>query len=138
MKKIMTSFLPSHQSANKVKSQTGILSWYKNIFMFTSASLTLSLTCSLSNSTSGTCFSKDDGDIKLQISFIPTPTLNLFNSLSDQDRISHHTISTASSKQVMRFKNISTGGLLVDSMPNSSNPYHKNCIADSKGNYKQY
>ena len=106
--------------------------------MFTSASLTLSLTCSLSNSTSGTCFSKDDGDIKLQILFIPTPTLNLFNSLSDQDRISHHTISTASSKQVMRFKNISTGGLLVDSMPNSSNPYHKNCIADSKRNYKQY
>ena len=38
----------------------------------------------------------------------------------------------------MRFKNISTGGLLVDWMPNSSNPYHNNCIAESEGNYKQY
>ena len=40
---------------------------------------------------------------------------------SDQDRISPYTASTISSGQVMRIKNISTRGLLVDPIPNSPN-----------------
>ena len=47
-----------------------------------------------------------------------------FNPLvpnSDQDRISPYTISTISSRKVMRIKKISIRGLLVDSNLNSPN-----------------
>ena len=47
-----------------------------------------------------------------------------FNPLvpnSDQDRISPYTISTISSRQVMRIKKISIRGLLVDPNLNSPN-----------------
>ena len=47
-----------------------------------------------------------------------------FNPLvpnSDQDRISPYTISTISSRKVMRIKKISLRGLLVDSNLNSPN-----------------
>ena len=47
--------------------------------------------------------------------------LNPLSPTSDQDRISPYTVSTISSGQVMRIKNISTGGLLVDPIPNSPN-----------------
>ena len=47
--------------------------------------------------------------------------LNPLSPTSDQDRISPYTVSTISSGQVMRIKNISTRGLLVDPIPNSPN-----------------
>ena len=42
-------------------------------------------------------------------------------STSDLDRISPYTISTISSRQVMRISKISIRGLLVDPIPNSPN-----------------
>ena len=47
--------------------------------------------------------------------------LNPLSPTSDQDRISPYTVSTISSGQVMRIKNILTRGLLVDPIPNSPN-----------------
>ena len=41
--------------------------------------------------------------------------------MSDQDRISPHSLNTISCRPVMRIKKISIKGLLVDSMINSSN-----------------
>ena len=55
---------------------------------------------------------------------IYTLVIASFNPLvpnSDQDRISPYTISTISSRKVMRIKKISIGGLLVDSNLNSPN-----------------
>ena len=55
---------------------------------------------------------------------IYTLVIASFNPLvpnSDQDRISPYTISTISSRKVMRIKKISIRGLLVDSNLNSPN-----------------
>ena len=48
-------------------------------------------------------------------------SFNLLVPNSDQDRISPYTISTISSRKVMRIKKISIRGLLVDSNLNSPN-----------------
>ena len=61
--------------------------------------------------------------------------LNPLSPTSDQDRISSYTISTISSRQVMRIKKNLIGGLLVDLIPNSPKHCHINCKADSKENY---
>ena len=55
---------------------------------------------------------------------IYTLVIASFNPLvpnSDQDRVSPYTISTISSRQVMRIKKISIRGLLVDPNLNSPN-----------------
>ena len=55
---------------------------------------------------------------------------------SDQDRISPYNINTMSSREVMGInKNMISGELLVDLMPNSLNQHHENCMADSKEYY---
>ena len=48
-------------------------------------------------------------------------SLNPLTPMSDQDRISPHNISTISNRQVMRIKKNMNKGLLVDSIPSSSN-----------------
>ena len=54
--------------------------------------------------------------------------------MSDQDRISPYNINTISSRRVMGMKKISTGGSLLDPIPNSPKSYYNNCMADSKEN----
>ena len=62
--------------------------------------------------------------VLISIITIYTFVIASFNPLvpnSDQDRISPYTISTISSRKVMRIKKISIRGLLVDSNLNSPN-----------------
>ena len=61
--------------------------------------------------------------------------VNYLIQMCDQDRISPYNINTIWGRQVMRIKKISLRGLLVDSIPNSLNQHHQNCMADSKENY---
>ena len=55
----------------------------------------------------------------------------------DQDRISPYNINTKSRRQEMGIKKISIKGLLIDLIPNSPNPHHKNRMAESKENYSR-
>ena len=58
------------------------------------------------------------GDITID-NFLILCYLKHLISTSDLDRISPYTISTISSRQVMRISKISIRGLLVDPIPNS-------------------
>ena len=58
------------------------------------------------------------GDITID-NFLTLCYLKHLISTSDLDRISPYTISTISSRQVMRISKISIRGLLVDPIPNS-------------------
>ena len=60
------------------------------------------------------------GDITIN-NFLILCYLKHLISTSDLDRISPYTISTISSRQVMRISKISIRGLLVDPIPNSPN-----------------
>ena len=60
-------------------------------------------------------------------------SVNPFTPKSDQDRISPYSINTMSRRQVLRIK-ISVRQLKVNSIPNSPNQHHENCMADSKEN----
>ena len=60
------------------------------------------------------------GDITID-NFLILCYLKHLISTSDLDRISPYTISTISSRQVMRISKISIRGLLVDPIPNSPN-----------------
>ena len=60
------------------------------------------------------------GDITMD-NFLILCYLKHLISTSDLDRISPYTISTISSRQVMRISKISIRGLLVDPIPNSPN-----------------
>ena len=62
--------------------------------------------------------------------------INPLPLMSDQERISPYNINTMSSREVMGInKNIISGELLVDLMPNYLNQHHENCMADSKEYY---
>ena len=52
---------------------------------------------------------------------VDIPVINPSTPMSDQDRISPHSIYTISSRQVMRTKKISIWGLLLDPIPNAPN-----------------
>ena len=52
-----------------------------------------------------------------------------------QDRISPYSVCTISCRQVMRIRKISIVGLLIDLIPDSSNYYNENHLADTKENY---
>ena len=60
------------------------------------------------------------GDITID-NFLILCYLKHLISTSDLDRISPYTISTISSRQVMKISKISIRGLLVDPIPNSPN-----------------
>ena len=51
---------------------------------------------------------------------------NPFTPMSDQDRISPHSVNTISTRQVMR----------IEKILNSLNEHFKNCMVGSKENYK--
>ena len=56
--------------------------------------------------------------------------------MSDQDRISPDNINSISIRKVMRIKKNINWGLLIDPTLNSLNLHYKNCMVDSKENYK--
>ena len=64
-----------------------------------------------------------------QLKFFTAECLfNPVTPMSDQERISLNQINTISNRQVMRIKKTSAWGLLVDSIPNSQNKHHRNCM----------
>ena len=74
----------------------------------------------------------ENGNSPLWWSYFANP----LTPMSDQNRVSPYNINTILSRKVMRIYQNIKKQLLVDPIPSSPNSHHKNCMAESKENYK--